>query len=78
MGNVRRKEELRQRLSGHTTSEVRELIDEVIFSERDRAMLKRSVIDDVTYEALAEELDLSVTAVKKHVQRGRNVLIRYL
>ncbi|MDY4007478.1 MAG: sigma factor-like helix-turn-helix DNA-binding protein [Candidatus Limiplasma sp.] len=54
------------------------MIDEVIFSERDRAMLKRSVIDDVTYEAIAEELDLSVTAVKKHVQCGRNVLIRYL
>lgn len=78
MGNGRRKEELRQRLSGHTTSEVRALIDEVIFSERDRAMLKRSVIDDVTYEAIAEELELSVTSVKKRIQLGRNVLIRYL
>ncbi len=65
-------------MEGRTTSEVRELINERIFSERDRHMLVRIVIDGVTLEALAEELGLSVTAVKAHVQSGRNTLIKYI
>lgn len=78
MGNGHRKKELQKRLEGRTTSEVREIINERIFSERDRHLLVRSVIDGVTLEAMAEELGLSVTAVKAHVQSGRNVLIKYL
>lgn len=41
-------------------SEVSDLIDEWIFSERDRAILKRRLLDGICYEPLAEEFDLSV------------------
>lgn len=35
------------------------LIDEWIFSERDRAILKRNLLDGRTYEQIAEEFSLS-------------------
>lgn len=78
MGNGKRKKELQKRLEGRTTSEVREIINERIFSERDRHILIRNIIDDLTIEKIAEELKLSDTTIKTHVQRGRNVLIKYL
>lgn len=43
------------------------LIDEYIHSERDRKILKRRLIDGLTYESLAEEFDLSVTQIKRIV-----------
>lgn len=49
----------------YTNSEISAIIDEVIHSERDRALMKRRLIDGITQEKLAEEFDLSV----RHVQR---------
>lgn len=48
-------------------SEVEKLIDEWIWSERDRAILKRRLLDGIIYERLAEEFDLSVRHIKKIV-----------
>lgn len=48
-------------------SEVEKLIDEWIWSERDRKILKRRLLDGVIYERLAEEFDLSVRHIKKIV-----------
>ena len=39
-------------------SEWERLIDEWIFNERDRAILKRRLLDGKTFEQLAEEFDL--------------------
>lgn len=44
----------------YTNSEIIALIDERIHNERNRAILKRRLIDGITYERLAEEFDLSV------------------
>ena len=46
------------------------LIDEWIFSERDRAILKRKLLDGVTFEQLAEEQYMSVQHVKRVVYSG--------
>lgn len=62
----------------YTNSLISELIDEVIHSERDRAILKRRLIDGCIYEHLAEEFDLSVTQIRRIVYKGQNILIRYL
>ena len=51
-------------------SEVERLIDEWIFKERDRAILKRRLLDGVCYEPLAEEFGLSVRQTKNIVYRG--------
>lgn len=39
------------------------LIDEWIFSERDRAILKRRLLDGICIEPLAEEFDMSVRQI---------------
>ena len=41
-------------------SEWENLIDEWVFSERGRALLKRRLLDGICFEPLAEEFDLSV------------------
>lgn len=43
----------------YTNSQIRELIDEHIHSERDRSILKRRFIDGIHYEPLAEEHNMS-------------------
>jgi DNA invertase Pin-like site-specific DNA recombinase len=54
------------------------LIDEWIFSERDRNLLKRKLLDGITQEQAAEEFELSVSQVKRIVNRGLNELIKHL
>lgn len=49
-------------------SQIEHLIDEWIFSERDRLILKRRLLDGLTFDNLAEEFDLSVRQVKKKLQ----------
>ena len=49
----------------YTNTEIAELIDEHIHSERDRKIMKRRLIDGICYEPLADEFDLSVMQVKR-------------
>lgn len=58
----------------YTNSEVTDAIDELIHSERDRSILKRRLIDGLTYEKLAEEFDLSVTQIKRIVYKGEDII----
>ena len=62
----------------YTNSQIAALIDEHIHSERDRAILKRRLIDGVCYEPLAEEFDLSTQRVKAIVYKAENKLFKYL
>ena len=59
-------------------SEVEHLIDEWIFNERNRTVLKRRLLDGVTYEKLAEEFDLSVQQIKNIVYKCQDNLSRHL
>ena len=51
--------------------EIERLIESWIFSERDRHLLRRRLSDGVRIEALAEEFDLSVSQVKRIINKGR-------
>lgn len=55
-------------------SEIQRLIDEWIRKERDRKIIKRRLIDGITYEQLAEEFwdeyGLSVRQIKNIVYRS--------
>jgi hypothetical protein len=53
-------------------SRIEFLIDEWIFSERDRMILKRRLLDGVCFEPLAEEFNLSVRHIKTIVYKGEN------
>lgn len=59
-------------------SEIDALIDEWIFSERDRKILKRRLLDGIVFEKLAEEFDLSVRQVKNIVYKGENRLYSHI
>lgn len=50
------------------------LIDEWIFNERDRAILKRKLLDGITFEQLAEEQYMSVQGIQKIVYAGQRKL----
>ena len=60
-----------------SVSEVEHLIDEWIFSERDRAILKRRLIDGITFEVLASEFELSVIQVKRIVKKRQIELFKH-
>lgn len=62
----------------YTNSQISRLIDEYIHSERNRAMLKRRLIDGIVYEKLAEEFDLSVRQTKSIIYKEQNRLFRHL
>lgn len=59
-------------------SEIEKLIDEWIYSERDRAILKRRLLDGICYEPLAEEFDLSVRRVKSIVYKSQERLFKHI
>lgn len=59
-------------------SEIEYLIDEWIFSERDRRILKRRLLDGVCYEPLAEEFSLSVRQIKSIVYKQQERLFKHL
>lgn len=54
------------------------LIDQWIFKERDRKMLKRRLLDGVCYEPLAEEFDLSVQQTKTIIYKATEKLIKHI
>lgn len=59
-------------------SEIEYLIDEWIFNERNRKILKRRFCDGITYERLAEEFDLSTQQIKSIVYKSQDVLSCHL
>lgn len=62
-------------------SELEHLIDEWIIgrnAERDRQILKRRLIDGITYENLAEEFDLSVRQLKNIIYKAEDRLFSHI
>lgn len=58
-------------------TEIEHLIDEWILKDRDRKILKRRLLDGLTYEALAEEFELSVRQTKRIVYKAEDKLFRH-
>lgn len=54
------------------------LIDEYIFNERDRKILKRKLLDGITHERVAEEFDMSTRRIKVIVKEGTDILKKQL
>ncbi len=59
-------------------SEYEHLIDERIFDERDRKIVKRRILDGVLFEDLAEEFGLSAQWIKKRVYRCMDKLSKHM
>ena len=61
-------------------SELESLIDEWIIgrnAERDRKILKRRLLDGLTYDRLSEEFDLSVRQIKNIVYKSEDRLFKH-
>ena len=69
---------MKHRFEGYSRSNVSAAIDEWIFNERDRAILKRRLLDGICYEPLAEEFGLSVDRIKQIVYKSQDRLFRHL
>ena len=61
-----------------TNTEISNVIDEYIHSERDRKIMKRRLIDGICYEPLAWEFDMSTGAIKKIVYKCEKIIFRHL
>lgn len=53
----------------YSNSEIEKVIDEYVHNARNRAILKRRLIDGICFEPLAEEFELSVRQVKNIVYK---------
>jgi hypothetical protein len=62
----------------YSRSELTTAIDEWILNERNRAILKRRLIDGICFEPLAEEFDMSVRQIKRIVYKSQETLFRHL
>lgn len=73
---------MKRDLYDYSRSELERLIDEWVIcrkhSERNRAILKRSLLDGICYEPLAEEFGLSVRQIKTIVYKTQEQLFRHL
>lgn len=62
----------------YSNSRVREIIGEYIHSERDRKIMIRRLIDDITLDLLSVEFQLSVSQVKRIVWKNSEIVFRHL
>jgi hypothetical protein len=62
------------RFDNISNTDLSQLIDEWAKGERDRAIMKRRLIDCICFEPLAEEFSLSVQTTHKIVQKNLKII----
>ena len=62
----------------YTNSQIHELIEEWIHSDRDRRILERRLIDGIVFERLAEEFDMSDRQIRRIVYKLQEQLFKHL
>ena len=62
----------------YTNSLIERLIAEHLHSERDRALLRRRLIDGIVFEKLAEEFELSPRQTRTIVHKCEQILFKHL
>ena len=66
------------RSRGITTEDVARLIDLYIFRERDRGIMRRKLIDGLTFEEVADEFGMSPRGIKYIVYRGEAIIFKHV
>ena len=59
-------------------SEIEERIDEWVFKKRNREILKRRLLDGITYERIAEEFGMSTRQIKNIVYRSETIVFSHV
>ena len=65
-------------LDNITNSEIDRLISEYIHSQRDREVLHLRLVDGLTYEKIADKMDMSVRQIKNIVYKAEVKLFKHL
>lgn len=58
----------------YTNSEIERLISEYIHSERDRKIMRLRLVDGLTYERIAEIVEMSPRYIRALVKRLKNYI----
>ena len=61
-----------------STSQLDKLVDEWIYDERDRLLVKRKLMGHKTYEQVAEEFEISPRTAITIVHRGLDIIVRHI
>lgn len=59
-----------------TNSEISNRIGEIIHSKRDREIMRLSMIDGLTLEAIAEVVDMSVSQIQRIVKHYKKLICK--
>lgn len=70
--------QVREELDDYSTDHINYLIDQYIHSERDRAIVRRNLIDNIIFEDLEDEFNLSVRRLKTIVYNGMFKIFRHI
>ena len=62
----------------YSNSAINDAIEEYIHEKRDRDILKRRLIDCITYDELAGEFEMSVRQIKNIVYREQDKLFKMI
>ena len=62
----------------YTNSEMADIIDEHIHSQRDRVILKKCFIDGISHEKISEHVNLTPRQVSNIISKGSLVIVKYL
>lgn len=77
-----KEKEKMKHLENITREQIEQAIDNCIVlqshAERNRKILKRRLIDGITYEQLAEEFDLSTQSIQKIIYRNEQKIFSYI
>ena len=68
--------QIREEIDEYSTDHINHLIDQYIHSERNRAIVRRNLIDDIIFEDLETEFGLSVRRLKTIVYKGMAKIFR--
>lgn len=59
-------------------SEYEHIIDEWVFNEKARAIIKRRMLDGITYDRLSEEFNMSVRQIQNIVYKTEQIIIKHV
>ena len=62
----------------YTNSQAREAIAEHIHSQRDRIILEKRLIDGLTMERIAEDMEMSPRQIRSIIHKQEEILFKHL
>ena len=65
-------------MNEYSRSEIENTINEWILNEKHRGIMRRRLIDNITYERLAEEFEMSTSQIKRIVYKCEEKIFKHL